>query len=249
MKRSARAPAIFSPIARYLIAVDVLFICLFFLAALTIFLGFDSDRPHAFLLEDWSFSEVYQYLKFIVVLVVLAQLSMTRSWHYAAWIPLFFYLLLDDAAQFHERYGSRLAQSQDFPAVLGMRPADLGEITIAFVSAILAGGIIVVTYLKANATVRRHFKHLGALVVLLGVFGVGVDAAHQMIPDSNWFTFVLGEVVFVALEDGGEMIMLSLILAYLVPLTTGVLPPALQHPEPIFADYSRKDSKVGSSAT
>lgn len=160
----------------------VFFICLFLLAGLVICMGFNWEMlPRAYLLEDWSHSEVFQY-KYIAGLAILTQLAFTRSRRYAAWTPVFFYLLLDDALQFHERMGGPLADSTNMPSVLGLRPKDLAEGLFTVVIAVVIVVLLAIGYLGADHLIKQHFRHLAFFVDVLGFFGVVIDVVHQMIP-------------------------------------------------------------------
>ncbi len=89
-----------------LLAVDAAFIALYGLYGSK----FLTD-PKFGLIEDWSYGEVFQYIKeFWILLLLLLVAVQLGSWRYATWVGVFGYLLLDDSCQIHEVAGTSIHQ-------------------------------------------------------------------------------------------------------------------------------------------
>ena len=159
--------------------------------------------------EDRGHPEFFQYTKlaWAMVLLVVAARSF-RAWSLLVWIPLFGYLLVDDATRFHEVYGSWVGNRLGIAPRWGLRTVDFGELIVNGTVGLVLVGIIALGLLGAAAQVRRFFLQLAGLLVLLLVFGVAVDIVH-MLTEGFWWR-PLGLV-----EDGGEMIVISLVVAHL----------------------------------
>lgn len=170
------------------------------------------------LTHDWSIGEIVQYLKYVVMLVALTSLWRdSREFMYAVWMAIVAYLLLDDGLTIHETVGDLIAGSLAYPAALGLRPRDFGELTVLALVAVIIVGLLVWTYLR-SATSARHFclRLVGAMV-LLAFFAAGVDMVHAMTPVAADYVGTL--------EDFGEMIsvsgMTALVMAYWHGWTAG----------------------------
>lgn len=157
---------------------------------------------------EGGYGERFQYLKEVSIAVMLGFLaSRHRSALFAAWALVFFYLLLDDSLSVHERLGSWLAGVLGFQAALGLRAVDFGEL---LVSGVVAGGfvlLIATLALRSTARMRRLCVDYLQLLALLVFFGVVVDMLHVIGKDYGLRGLGL-------LEDGGEMLAMSLITAY-----------------------------------
>ncbi len=161
---------------------------------------------------DRGYSEVYQYLKFIWIAVLFLSLSMEkRVWHYLTWALFFTYLLLDDLLQIHERLGFGVAQLFGFESALGLRPRDFGELMVSAIFGIFLLSLVTVAYRRGSMAFRMVSKDLALLVAGLVFFGVGIDMAHSALDFVPGLGFSFGVV-----EDGGEMLMTTLLLWYVI---------------------------------
>lgn len=193
-----------------LICGDLAFIAMHCINSLTP----DSYNLHNTLLsidEDGGYPEIYQYLKFFWIVVLLAYISIeqkTRS--YFAWVLVFTYLLLDDSLSIHESVGRVIAAHWHFIPPFGLRLQDFGELTV---SATL-GSILLVplawAYKSGDKTFRRTSHDIALLLFALVFFGVVVDMLHTVVQSNREARFIVGII-----EDGGEMLSASLILWYM----------------------------------
>lgn len=175
--------------------------------------------------QDWSLAEMVSYAKWLAIVVLLAgiglRLRLAMAW---VWAVVFLELLADDAFQLHERIGAALATDLDQQPVFGLRPQDMGEMFYALtVASLLLALVAVAMWRGGRRAVRFSLPYL-LLLAMLGVVGVGMDVVHQIIAENDirFFGFGQTDAVFTILEDGGEMVVASLILAMTVLLAARV---------------------------
>jgi hypothetical protein len=129
---------------------------------------------------------------------------------YIGWAVVFAFLLFDDAFQFHERFGEWLGAQYALPVAFGLRPDDIGE--LLFASAI--GGLTVLLigfgFWRGDAAARTVSRDTALLVGVLAGLGVGVDILHVI----TYFKAPLLAQFLLILEDGGEMLVVTAIAAY-----------------------------------
>lgn len=161
---------------------------------------------------EGGYAEVFQYIKeYWIAIVLFAMCWRTREGIYGTWALLFTYLLCDDALAIHERIGQVIEGHWNFVPALGLRARDFGELTVSVVvgSAFLV--LITYFYLRCSNNARKVSKDLVLLMGLLIFFGVFVDMVHTAVRDLP----VKGLSI---IEDGGEMIAMSMIASYGVHL-------------------------------
>jgi hypothetical protein len=182
----------------------------------------------AFSIEwEMGHGEVFQYIKefwiaSLLVLRAIAPVNRNRDntsrpaqGLNLTWGLLFAYLLVDDSVKIHESLGERLAQTIGLSAWLGAgdRANSLGELGVNLVVAALFFGAIALFYRHCGRADRQVSADLIRLFLGLILFGVGVDAMHGLIGGSYEV-----RVLWSILEDGGEMLMMSLIMGYVFQL-------------------------------
>ena len=152
--------------------------------------------------KEHGAAEIYGYAQSFGVAVLL--LLAWRRWRNPVacfWAGLYLFVLLDDALLIHERAGSAIA---DFGVVsiASLRAQDVGELTFYA----LLGSLALTALLAVE---RRHppgprpstlTRLMLPVTGLLFTFAVVIDAAASTLPFEA------------ALEDGGELIVLSLAL-------------------------------------
>jgi hypothetical protein len=126
-------------------------------------------------------------------------------------------VLLDDAMEIHEDLGKHLVGVLDLRPMLGVRSRDVGEvITWAMM------GVIVLPFVLAGFAFskRTHVANGLALLIPFGAlvfFAVVVDQAFHIYRD----LFFGADIILATLEDGGEMIAVSLECALAAVLVKG----------------------------
>ena len=200
---------------KLLLFADVTFIVVHFISFYTPYLNHEIFT----LFEDRAIPEIYQYMKWSWITILLIYVSKKRrSFGYAAWALFFAYLLLDDAMLIHERVGIYFKNNFDFTPPLGLRIADIGELAITVTVGMILLFLIALAYLKGKQVFRKVSHVMLILFLALIFFGVGVDMATIAIygeVEVGGFQSVLGVI-----EEGGEMFVASLILWYVLLQST-----------------------------
>jgi hypothetical protein len=162
---------------------------------------------------DGGFSEWFQYIKFgWISLLCLALWRRTGGRFLAGWGFLYGYFLLDDSVQIHEVGGESIARHLHYAGVLGLRPQDLGELTVSAIVGSVFLFTIALTYRKASRNDKWISQDFAFLVGLLVAAGVGVDLLHSIVGGESHNRSLT--LAFGLLEDGGEMIAATLTTWY-----------------------------------
>lgn len=164
---------------------------------------------------DGGFAEMFQYTKegwLAFVLISLATMNKQRV--HGAWAGFFAFLLFDDAFQIHENAGELLVHMIHLTPMFNMRAQDLGELAVYGISGLFLLGWIAVAHFNSQPSARRESFCIGLLVAALFFCGVVVDMLHSMVAAAGltWHRF------FGVMEDGGEMVVLSVICVYVFRL-------------------------------
>ncbi len=174
-----------------------------------------------------GFGETFQYLKegWIALALILVAIRAANGL-YAGWAVLFGFLLVDDLFAARERLGKLIGFEFEFGRVLGLRPQDLGELIIIGLAMLVLGIPIAVDYFRGDFRARSFWRSMVPLLVALAAFGVLFDAIHVALrSDPSW------DVIFGTIEEGGEMIVMSLILRLVFQTWHASFPP----PDPLRA--------------
>ena len=160
--------------------------------------------------KDLGFPEAFQYFKEFFTAVIFIKIFKKSSDHiYIIWSLFFTYLLLDDSIQIHENVGTAISNyffdvNSEIVA-LGLRGQDFGELTISC----LVGSVFIFFFIKyfykSKQVVKDVSFNIAFLVLILVFCGVFIDMAHIIYPKF---------IGIATLEDGGEMIAMSLICWY-----------------------------------
>jgi len=193
----------------------ILLVCtdLAFIALHTIdFLVHSLNNPLLSLEKDQGFPEVYQYIKWFWIIILLVSISIkTRSINYIAWGLFFTFLLFDDMLEIHEGFGIILAENLSLTLPFGLRVRDLGEFMIAGTAGIVLLLIVFWAYRYGSQVFKNMSLDMLLLFLALAFFGVIVDMLHVIA------YFQIGwkvSAVLAVIEDGGEMFVASIIAWY-----------------------------------
>ena len=179
---------------------------------------------------DGGYSEIFQYVKEFWIAALLATLfAIRRQGCYLAWSALFCYLLADDSLQLHEQGGAWLAQTLNLAPAFNLRAIDLGELMITASAAAVLFLAIGATYVKGDQAVRRFSNRLFLLVLLLAGCGVLFDMIEIMVA---W-----GRPLWDLIEDGGELLVMSLMLWYVFGQRPSEVSQSATPPPPGAGDY------------
>jgi hypothetical protein len=190
---------------------DLVFITIHLLHILTPYF----NSPSFNIEFDNGYGEKYQYLKYLVVICLFIWFcSMRRTFGLLPWALLFGYFLADDAWQMHERLGAWIGEELPFAPPFRLRRQDLGELLVTTTAGLILLPSFLAAYFFGPRTLRKTFHDLLLLLSLLMGFAVGVDMVHAAFLGSPRIEFVLGVI-----EDGGELIAVSLLAWYAYFLT------------------------------
>jgi len=165
---------------------------------------------------DFGYAERYQYIKEGWIVLLLFMMAIKRS-HiiYLTWSILFIYLLLDDSLQIHERIGAYLVDYFELQPAFNLRAQDFGELGVSILFGSLLFLFVGCAYSFSDIVARRISKHLFILVLSLAFCGVLVDTFHRAIP---CLQAPVGKSIRILVEDGGEMLIMSIIVVYVFNL-------------------------------
>lgn len=178
------------------------------------------------LTRDGSYSEYFQYIKELAVVLLLLSLAVRRRMLlFASYAGLFSYFFADDFFQLHERVGESLANYLQLLPAFGLRAQDFGELAVFGFFGLMFALLIGLSHFYSDLQTRLFSRQMLFLVFLLAVFGILFDmleigSAHP----------VIGPVLGV-LDDGGEMIVMSLITVYVFDISRRQ--PALANSAPL----------------
>lgn len=123
-------------------------------------------------------------------------------------LPLFLFSFFafawfDDSCQYHERLGIILAHTFELPALFGLREKDLGELLAWILAAAILASVGLWACIGRRSGDGIILKSIAYPIAILIFCGVIFDVAHVMVDGP------LADVVFTALEDGGEMMSIA----------------------------------------
>lgn len=191
-------------------------LCILLLYAVNFFL--DTFSSPWLLIGDWSIAEILNYCKELSLFILaLFLVQATRQPLFIAWGLIFIYLLADDALGLHELFGFLFRHLFPSVDVAGISSRNVGE----FLFFALAGSVLLTFLWQAHrysdAVFRLFTWSLLPWLGLLALFGVFTDAVHTLFMENP-----ISDFIFTLLEDGGEMIVLSVMLWKTVQFSGGV---------------------------
>jgi hypothetical protein len=190
-----------------LLAGDAVFVAIYLALGLLVVAGHLAEIPDILALgKELSLPEIWDYLKWVSVVLLLASAALRGGPRWTIpMTPVFAIILADDSLAIHEHLGPALAPILP-DAIHGMAGSEATAFAL-YGLAIL--GLVIAAWRMRRPTDTPGLGTLLWLLALLGLFVVGVDVLHDTIP--------MGLVAYslvVIVEDGGEMVVASLILAH-----------------------------------
>lgn len=196
------------------LGMDLLFFAMHFLRSLP---GIDLipilEEGAFSIAEDHSLGEAFQYVKefWIVLLLGLLVFRFGKKTFWG-WMLFFLYILLDDMLKIHESVGDLGSQYFQLPTAWDEFERLRGDDIVELAYLALSGGIIllilILLYIQSNSEIRAIQRPILFLFAALIAFGVGVDFIDRF-ANSEIILFLLKFI-----EDGGEMIVMSVICWY-----------------------------------
>lgn len=171
--------------------------------------------------QDRSFAELLNWGKWLgisaLLLAVWARSRMPAALGFAVAFAL---VAADDILSLHESQGAVLVWHLGLESAAGLDAQDLGELLVWAALGAVAVGSVLLGFLASDAAGRRVGRTLLAFLGTLVLFAVGFDMLHALFDAVRGANFLLGVV-----EDGGEMIVGSLCLAFCATLL--MVPPGV----------------------
>lgn len=177
--------------------------------------------------RERGYAEFFQYIKLLWLVVLFAGHAIRhKERSYLFWSAVFGYILLDDSMTIHERAGELIRRNLGMSSFLGLRGADYGE--LIFYAVVLGGLLLclIPAYYYGTRAFRHDSHYILGLLVVFGFFaGVG-DILHMLVRET--FVFRMFDVI----EDGGEMVMISMIVWFALALIARSQPAAIRSSRP-----------------
>ena len=159
------------------------------------------------LAQERGYAEILQYIKEYWIALLFGVLAVRqRSVLYLGWSLLFFYLLLDDSLTIHETLAEIITERLGLQAVFNLRAVDVGEFLVSAGIGLFFLFFLAISYRFAKGIPRQTSKYLIIMLFALAVFGIAVDMLHSLLRFSLFW-----EPLLAMIEDGGEMVVMSVI--------------------------------------
>jgi len=158
---------------------------------------------------DFGYAEIFQYIKFIgISIMLLLTLIKRKKIIYIVWCFFFLVLFLDDAFSFHESLGFKFARNLNLHPTWGLQAQDIGELAVSAILGFLF--LFPIIYSQFFTDKNSQFINMNYILLfaVLIFFGVGIDMLHSLLEGFP----AVGLITIV--EDGGEMLAVSLIFWY-----------------------------------
>lgn len=205
------------------LSADLFFVLLHFVhKAARLFDMFTTIRNDVFnIYYDLTLAESFQYIKEYWIIVLFAWLIFKKkNTFYTGWALLFIYLLFDDMLGFHGSLATYFLEkfgiSSSHVLFGEMRYQDFGELGVSLFFGAIFLSLIAVSYFRGGKEVRTTFHYLIGGLLLIVFFGVVNDFANRVFDeDTNQIMFEISRFI----EDGGEMLGMSVMCWYVFTLT------------------------------
>ena len=149
--------------------------------------------------NDGSLAEIFEYLQVIGGAVLLLGVARTRLAPIVPIALILFYIVVDNALSLHEWAAYFILPDHQ----------NRGELLVSAGIGLIMAAAGVFAFRHADRQERAAIIAVGLGVASIGAMAVGVDGLHAV---GKQYSFALGRVLLV-LEDGGELIAQSILLA------------------------------------
>lgn len=190
-----------------LLAGDAVFVAIYLALGLTVVSGGLPDIPDILALgKEGSVPEIWNYLKWASIALLLLGTALRGGPRWTIPMALVFAIILaDDSLAIHEHLGPALA-----PVLPDALKGMAGSEAIAFgLLGLVVLGLVIAAWRMGRHTEGPGPRTLLWLLAALGFFVVGVDVLHDTIPMG-----LVAYSLMVIVEDGGETVVASLMLAH-----------------------------------
>ncbi|MCB9419709.1 MAG: hypothetical protein H6667_07890 [Ardenticatenaceae bacterium] len=167
--------------------------------------------------EEAKLPDLFQYLKQLAIVLILLYEAKHEHRIYVIWAAIFGYLLIDDVVQIHERIGNTFQNR--LPPIASLQPSEVAQSGFLVLLAFIMFGISLLVIRRTQGNNHLASIHLTILLAVAAFFGVLVDFVQGIVMN----LFGISGVIKVV-EDGGEMLIMSVILWYVYRLSFETIP-------------------------
>jgi len=161
--------------------------------------------------HDRGYPELFMYVQEIMLVVLCLVLwKRTRQFFGLVWACIFIFLFLDDAFRLHENLGGVFAEWSQIERRGTMRGQDYGELLVWSPFIVLFALMTLLAHFKSEPRYRVFLWGLYVLAGLLLGLGVGVDILSRV------YNFWGHTNIISIAEDGGEMVVVSMMVVWLL---------------------------------
>lgn len=173
-------------------------------------------NPLLLLSQDRGYGELWGYAKALAVTAVFIVLAWKRRAPiFGALAFTFAVIVLDDSLMLHEVYGYRLAAALALEPRFGLEAQDFGELLVWSGLGVLVAAALLYGFWRSDRQSRALAAIFLGLLAALVLFAVGVDMLHIALSDA----FRGAHRLWPLIEEGGELVVLSLACAAAVALS------------------------------
>ena len=170
-----------------------------------------------------GYPETVQYVKFFwAALLFLLMWTRHHRLTFILFAGVFLYLLVDDACEIHESIGLWFEGKYPDLIFLGTTPEHIGEALALMGCGSVVLIALAIAYLRAPLSERPSLRPGLWMLGIFAFFVFVVDTMHAPFYGDKWYI----DRIFQFIEEGGEMISMSFILAYVLGLATKPSTPA-----------------------
>lgn len=174
--------------------------------------------------EDMGYPEIYTYFKTILIVIILCHSCFRfRDAIYGSWAFVYLIVLLVDTFPLHERLGVVLQLKFGLPSVLGLEGDHIGEIMVWVALGLPIAGALCYGFSRSRGIHKIVGQMFGVFFFLLVFFAMGMDMLHNIVQhvlnansDSVGAVMQGAIILLEVLEDGGEMVTLSVTCAFTI---------------------------------
>lgn len=179
------------------------------------------EKDYFNIYRDLNVSESFQYVKELWIIILLGWLIFKeRKYFFSGWWLMFIYLLFDDMFNIHGELATSVLEALKIPpfhVITGaLRYQDFGEVGVSLFFGTIFFSIIAYSYLRGNQDIRTIFHYLVGALLVIAFFGVVNDLANRIFDEEvDKIMFEITRLI----EEGGEMIGVSIMCWYVYSLT------------------------------
>lgn len=193
-----------------LLVADIGFMVLYVLSAFLFQLYEIQIHQFLYFNTENSLASTWGYAKYGFALALFyALFRESKNVGFVLLIAILLILLLDDAAELHDKLGLALGRYLDFGLFAGLEGQDRGEPVVYVFMAAIIFTLLYISFGYFKSSNMQTFINFTWALLLLAFFGAAFDVVHAVFFADTEFLSAL-DVVATVIEDGGELLAVSL---------------------------------------